>query len=98
MSSLPQGPGDVHPRQVKCHDTAKRAAAGSGWAEETARSLRRGQALKGTDLDRAAAQEDRATLGEFGGGIEGVGLDDGKAADDLLDLDERPVGNDLPGV
>src|SRR5262249_40363922 len=61
-------------------------------------SLPHGQALEGTDLDRAAALEDRAAPGELGGGIEGVGLDQGKAADDLLDLDERPVGDDLPGV
>src|SRR5262249_34262314 len=74
-------------------------ATACGWAEDNGvGSLPHVVALEGTDLDRAAPLKDRAALGEFGGGIEGVSLDNGKAADDFLDFDERPVRNDLFGV
>src|SRR5262249_53077923 len=61
-------------------------------------SLPRGEAREGADLDRAAPQEDRTALGQFGGGIQGVGLEDGDPADDLLGLHERPVGDELLSV
>src|SRR5262249_56884053 len=53
------------------------------------------EAREGADLDRAAPEEDRTALGEFGGGVEAVGLNDREATDDVFGFHERAVGDDI---
>src|SRR4051812_10154089 len=48
-----------------------------------------------TDLHRAAVQQARTALRQLGSRVDRLGLDDGVAADNLLGLHERSVGDDL---
>src|SRR5262249_7338429 len=93
-------PGRRGPRPLTGLAGLDGVAGAPGWVRSGTwpGSLPHGKALEGTDLNRAAPEEDRTALGEFGGGVDGVGLHDREAADDLLGLHERAVRDDLLGV